>query len=399
MEPLVNTLWVLWSLGFLLLSLNVFSPLSSRTEGTAPALVVGFGSGWLVGDLAPIWVAGDFAFVLLLQASGVVEPLSSGWLLIHLGCAISLLTRWYGHLTLSSRLRCSSDETFPFTPRRNSLKQALQETWFPHKPEEAGKQMNLTYHPGLPQECRMDLRFPVAPQRRAPVLLYVHGGGWHVGTKTQGLPLVRRMNQEGWVGATITYRMSPSHHHPAPVEDVLQALTYLQENAERYSLDPERIVLAGGSAGAHLVSLGAFQAQARGLPVLACAAFYGIYDVMNPFRETSPYPAARQVLSSYLTPSIISTPSLLREASPRHCVPEKPVPFLLVQGSNDSLVDSREMSLFGEKLREQGGKVTEILVPGLQHAFDVLPTVAAHQVCQPVSAWLNFQAQRDCSAG
>ena len=90
--------------------------------------------------------------------------------------------------------------------------------------------------------------------QRSPVFLFVHGGGFVGGDKTQpdspaydhiGVWAVRN----GWIGVTMTYRLAPDHTWPAGAQDVAVAVDWIRENIAGYGGDPDRIVVAGHSAG------------------------------------------------------------------------------------------------------------------------------------------------------
>jgi alpha/beta hydrolase fold len=88
----------------------------------------------------------------------------------------------------------------------------------------------------------------------APVLLFVHGGGFTGGDKhVPGTPMYDHIGawavRNGWVGVTITYRLAPGHSWPAGAQDVAAAVQWVRDNIADYGGDPDRIVLAGHSAG------------------------------------------------------------------------------------------------------------------------------------------------------
>ncbi len=94
----------------------------------------------------------------------------------------------------------------------------------------------------------------------APVLVFVHGGGFVGGDKhVPGTPMYDHVGawavRNGWVGVTITYRLAPEHTWPACAQDVAAAVQWVRDNIASYGGDPSRIVLAGHSAGAvHVAS-------------------------------------------------------------------------------------------------------------------------------------------------
>lgn len=89
----------------------------------------------------------------------------------------------------------------------------------------------------------------------APVFVFVHGGGFVAGDKHRpGTPTYDLVGawaaRHGWVGVNITYRYAPEVKWPAGAEDVAAAVAWIRENIARYGGDPDRIIVAGNSAGA-----------------------------------------------------------------------------------------------------------------------------------------------------
>ena len=102
--------------------------------------------------------------------------------------------------------------------------------------------------------------------RSAPVLVYVHGGGFVMGDKTSaGSPFYDNIGQwaaqQGYIGVTMTYRLAPAHHWPCGPEDMALAVRWLRANIAAHGGDPEKIFLLGQSAGA--VHVAAYIAHAQ----------------------------------------------------------------------------------------------------------------------------------------
>ncbi len=97
----------------------------------------------------------------------------------------------------------------------------------------------------------------------APLVAYVHGGGFRIGDKAnQVADKVRLFNDEGWVFASLNYRLStgatddPAHiRYPTHEQDVATALAWLKSHASALGADPSRILLMGHSSGAFITSL------------------------------------------------------------------------------------------------------------------------------------------------
>lgn len=106
-------------------------------------------------------------------------------------------------------------------------------------------------------EALQTLDFHAAARRDAPLVVFVHGGGWKRGDKgnATGAAKVAHFNERGYAFATINYRLVPQATVEEQAADVAAAIAYLRRNAAKLGFDPERIVIMGHSAGAHLVAL------------------------------------------------------------------------------------------------------------------------------------------------
>jgi acetyl esterase len=119
---------------------------------------------------------------------------------------------------------------------------------------------------GVP--CRLFRPRPVAP-----VVLYLHGGGWALGSIEEAEPLCRAIaNASGWAVLAVEYRLAPEHPYPAAVEDVERAVAWLERYGDALEVDPSRLALAGDSAGANLAAAVALRARDRGAPVFRMQA-------------------------------------------------------------------------------------------------------------------------------
>ncbi|MFL6156154.1 MAG: alpha/beta hydrolase [Marmoricola sp.] len=112
---------------------------------------------------------------------------------------------------------------------------------------------DLVYAPGTGRDGRFDLVVPDGPGPH-PLVVWVHGGGWHFGDKGDVLPYLELLADQGFAGVGVNYPLAPSSRYPAAPRHVNEALRHLVEHAAEYDLDPSRIVLAGDSAGAQVAS-------------------------------------------------------------------------------------------------------------------------------------------------
>jgi acetyl esterase len=102
-----------------------------------------------------------------------------------------------------------------------------------------------------------------------PVCVYIHGGGWWQGNLALVDPECRRLAADGGcVVVSVAYRLAPEHPFPTPPEDCYAALVWVVDHADRLGIDPQRVALAGGSAGANLAAAVTLLARDRGGPKL-----------------------------------------------------------------------------------------------------------------------------------
>ena len=89
----------------------------------------------------------------------------------------------------------------------------------------------------------------------APLLIWIHGGGWVIGDLDTADATARALaNRSGAVTVSVDYRLAPEHPAPAPLEDCLAALTWCVENAELLGVDASRVAVGGDSAGGNLAA-------------------------------------------------------------------------------------------------------------------------------------------------
>jgi acetyl esterase/lipase len=240
----------------------------------------------------------------------------------------------------------------------------------------------------------------------APVLIQVHGGGWTLGSKDdQGIPLMQRMAERGWVCVAINYRLAPRDAFPAQIIDVKRAIAWVKQHIEEYGGDPSYVVVTGGSAGGHLTALAALtpndpayqpgfeDADTR---IQAAVPFYGVYD----FAGATGLRNALQMRDGYLAPRVVQRtwaecPDVFEQGSPiLRITPEAP-DFFVMHGSRDSLVAVEQARLFVAALRETStSSVAYAEFPGTQHAFDVFPSIRSEHVVRAVERYLLWHHAR-----
>lgn len=123
------------------------------------------------------------------------------------------------------------------------------------------------YVPGLEggPEVRVLLYLPITVEGPRPTLLWIHGGGYIMGSPEQEELMVKNMvSAIGCVAVSVDYRLAPETRHPGPVEDCYTALKWLHTHASELGVDPTRIAIAGSSAGGGMAAALGLLARDRG---------------------------------------------------------------------------------------------------------------------------------------
>ncbi len=261
---------------------------------------------------------------------------------------------------------------------------------------------NVAYTEGG-RKAHLDIYRPKDSElTNAPVLIQVHGGGWTIGNKEQqGLLLMNRMAQQGWVCISVNYRLAPKYKFPTQIVDVKRAIAWVHENIADYGGDPSYVAITGGSAGGHLAALAALTPglaayqpgfEEADTSISACVPFYGVYDLAGITNERS----AIDMRDRFLGPRVFGKNAQTDlddfvQASPLAHIAEHTPDFFVIHGSNDTVVSVKQARLFVAALREKSdAKVTYAELPGTQHAFDVFSSIRSQHTIAAVQRWLQW---------
>lgn len=219
-------------------------------------------------------------------------------------------------------------------------------------------------------ETVLDVLQPrAAAATRRPGVIVIHGGGWVRGSREQMIngfciPYLR----QGFVVANVGYRLAKTAPAPAAVTDVLNAAQWFLRNAPRYSVDKDRIVVTGASAGGHLaLMVGMTPKGARlGPPakVAAVVNVYGITDVADQLQA----PNQRSYALEWI-PDQPGRLELARRLSPLTYVRRDVPPVLTIHGDADETVPYEHGVRLTKALREAGADAELLPVPQGGHGF------------------------------
>lgn len=262
---------------------------------------------------------------------------------------------------------------------------------------------NLDYWGDRQRRHRLDIyKSRLASSEPAPVMVYVHGGGWVIGEKReQGKPMLYELAARGWVCVAINYRLSPKATWPDHIVDVKRALAWVKEHIAEYGGDPGFIAVSGGSAGGHLCALAALTAgdpafqpgfEGADTSVQACVPFYGVMDLTSDPEGSAIFGRG---LVEMLEKTVMKVkesdhPDVFRNASPTFRVQPDAPPFFVLQGTNDTLVPVETARRFVERLRAVShSPVAYAELPLAQHAFDVLASLRCQATTSAVGDFLE----------
>jgi acetyl esterase/lipase len=214
---------------------------------------------------------------------------------------------------------------------------------------------------------------------RKPVIIWFHGGGWNNGGRRQYAFAGRALAAEDFVSVVAGYRLDEEGKFPVFMEDAAAAIRWTHANIARYGGDPERIVLAGHSAGGHIVALAALDESWLGDLARPGGAIRGVVGIAGAYDWLPFTPGSSS--DKYLG----HTRPLSRTQPVTYARADAP-PMLLLWGDADTLVYRRNIDGLCAALVAQQGVVSTKIYPGVDHSEivmglsrpyrDVAPTLA-----------------------
>ena len=214
-----------------------------------------------------------------------------------------------------------------------------------------------------------------------PAAIIVHGGAWVTGDKVRTVrPLFQPLADGGLAWFSINYRLARGSDPAALIsleglsalssasDDVRNAVAFVREHAGEYHVDPDRIVLIGESAGAHLASMAALR-PSPGKPVQAVVAFYSPSDLVKLVDTSTRIPEflRRAVKGSPLEAMLMAG---LKQLSPQTWVSKDAPPFLMIHGTADNLVPFDQSEAMCAALQASGDSCELYPVNGAGHGMN-----------------------------
>jgi acetyl esterase/lipase len=256
---------------------------------------------------------------------------------------------------------------------------------FPAHPRQVERIPDVSYG-NAGRRNRLDVHRLRSRPAGAPVLVYLHGGGYSSGAKhREARALLHRMAAEGWVCVSANYRLRPAAGFVDHLVDVKKVLAWVREHGPAYGADPGTVVVSGSSAGGHLAALAALTpgepAYQPGFEhvdttVTAAVCLYGYYGRYYGHADDERPPSSPLVLDAAHAP-----------------------PFFLAHGDRDTCVPVAGARAFAARLRRSSsGPVVYAELPGGQHGFDRFRSLRFEAVVDGVAAFLARVGDRAAPA-
>jgi len=214
-----------------------------------------------------------------------------------------------------------------------------------------------------------------------PVVLWLHGGGWQAGNKRNAIKngSLEFLVNEGYVVASVEYRLSSEAVFPAQLHDVKSAIQWIRINAETFQIDPTRITVAGFSAGAHLAALAATTGNIPELETpsvtAGCSSMVQAAIAISAPTDFARNPAVKDTsLNAAILEGDISGEEkllggpvegnleLAQMANPGAFVCAETPPILIIHGTDDEVVPVSQADYLYERLSNENTEVTYVRI-------------------------------------
>lgn len=229
------------------------------------------------------------------------------------------------------------------------------------------------------QRGKLDLwTLPKRDGVRHPAVVWVHGGGWNKGHRGQSPAWNRWFNARGWSVFDIDYRLAPHVTQLDQIGDVKCAVGWLRRHARVFGIDPDRLVLAGSSAGGNLALAAAYtegddrvpaSCAVRDSSVAGVISLYGPTDMGRLIAGTAL--RGDPMIPRLMGGSAKAVPARYLLGSPAKLVRTDVPPTLLLHGSADRAVPVAQARELARRLAAAGAPATYVELPWADHCFDV----------------------------
>jgi len=224
----------------------------------------------------------------------------------------------------------------------------------PAVPATIQSKTNLTYCTTGNRNLQLDIFYPKARRKKGyPAVLFIYGGGWRSGERSQHVPMAQQLAAKGYVTVTADYRLSTEALYPAAVYDLKAAIRWLRANAGQYPIDTTKIAVWGFSAGGQLASLigttnGDAQFEGESCNTSHSSSVQAIVDVdgtltfIHPESGEGNDSKGPSAATYWFGASKTEKPDLWHQAGALNHVTDKTPPIVFINSSVDRMHAGRE---------------------------------------------------------
>ncbi|MBC8215538.1 MAG: alpha/beta hydrolase [Candidatus Marinimicrobia bacterium] len=244
---------------------------------------------------------------------------------------------------------------------------------------------DIVYKTTESRPLKLDIYHPRNLDKPTPVLIFIHGGAWKSGDKSDYLRYLVDFAERGYVTVSLSYRFSQEAVFPAAVKDVKCALKWIRSHAEDYFIDPNQIAVIGGSAGGHLAMMIGYSPETEifegncdcdsiSSRVNAVVNLYGAVDL------TTDFAIAQQSAKQFIGGEYNDHKEAYQNASPINYITKDDPPTLIFHGTLDTIVPVDQADILTDKLTKVGAPFIYHRLKGWPHTMDAAMSV--NQFCQ-----------------
>jgi acetyl esterase/lipase len=239
---------------------------------------------------------------------------------------------------------------------------------------------------GMHPRQRLDVYLPTGTSAAPrPIVVFWYGGSFERGRKEHYRFVGATLAEAGYVAIVPDYRVYPDVRFPAFVDDGAAAVAWAVSHAAELGGDPDRVFLAGHSAGAHIAAMVAYDAPRLDRVGVSRDKIRGFIGLSGPYALDPDNDTLR---------TIFSAPYVHADWQPVQRAQAGAPPALLVHGDADDVVWVAHTRKMAERLRALGVDVTERIHPGRGHADTVAPFAKAAPRKLPVLADIERFVER-----
>lgn len=245
---------------------------------------------------------------------------------------------------------------------------------------------NIEYKNIHGKSLEIDIYRPKKLQGKVPLLVFIHGGGWRGGQRSDYKVYLLPFAEKGYITATVSYRLIKDGIYPASAEDISDAFRWLYQNGDNYGYDADKIAVIGGSAGSHLAMLAAYGWENENYKNDSTGITSGkhrikaLVEIYGPTDLTTKYARKHKLVTDYLGTSYDKNPALFKQASPISYLDKNDPPTMILHGTSDQLVPISQADLLKAKLDSLGVPNIYYRLPGWPHTMDL--SLRVNQYCQ-----------------